>query len=76
MSIYRAEILYILQLLLFGDAVSYIPFSIAEEAAQALAATVTVDTTNYSISFNEFLRFISQQQEMEPDEDTLVDVFA
>jgi aldehyde:ferredoxin oxidoreductase len=47
-----------------------------EEAAQALAATVTVDTTNYSISFNEFLRFISQQQEMEPDEDTLVDVFA
>lgn len=51
-------------------------YRLNEEAAQALAATVTVDTTNYSISFNEFLRFISQQQEMEPAEDTLVDVFA
>ena len=51
-------------------------FWFAEEAAQALASTVTVDTTNYSISFNEFLQFMSQQQNGEPDEETLVDVFA
>jgi Ca2+-binding EF-hand superfamily protein len=50
-------------------------YRLNEEAAQALAATVTVDTTNYSISFNEFLSFMSKQQEMEPDEETLVDVF-
>jgi len=29
-------------------------YRLNEEAAQALASTVTVDTTNYSISFNEF----------------------
>ena len=51
-------------------------FYFVEEAAQALASTVTVDTTNYSISFNEFLQFMSQQQNGEPDEETLVDVFA
>ena len=51
-------------------------FNFIEEAAQALASTVTVDTTNYSISFNEFLQFMSQQQNGEPDEETLVDVFA
>lgn len=50
-------------------------YRLSEEAAQALASTVTVDTTNYSISFNEFLKFMSQQQESEPDEETLVDVF-
>lgn len=51
-------------------------YRLNEEAAQALASTVTVDTTNYSISFNEFLQFMSQQQNGEPDEETLVDVFA
>lgn len=50
-------------------------YRLNEEGAQALATTVTVDTTNYSISFNEFLTFMSKQQQDEPDEETLVDVF-
>ena len=50
--------------------------SFSEEQAQELASSVSVDKTNFSVSFNEFLRLFSQQQESEPDEGTLVDVFA
>jgi Ca2+-binding EF-hand superfamily protein len=49
------------------------PFS--EEQALYLASMVSVDKTNYSVSFNEFLKLMSMQQEMEPDEETLIDVF-
>ena len=50
--------------------------SFSEEQAQELASSVSVDKTNFSVSFNEFLKLFSQQQESEPDEGTLVDVFA
>lgn len=40
-----------------------------------LASVVSVDKTNYSVSFNEFLTLMSHQQESEPDHETLVDVF-
>jgi len=51
-------------------------YRLTEEQAQELASSVSVDKTNFSVSFNEFLRLFSQQQESEPDEGTLVDVFA
>ena len=51
-------------------------FYIAEEQAKMLATAVSVDKTNYSVSFNEFLKLMSVQQEAEPDHETLVDVFA
>ena len=47
-----------------------------EPQAQELASSVSVDKTNFSVSFNEFLKLFSQQQQLEPDEETLVDVFA
>ena len=40
-----------------------------------MAATVSVDKTNFSVSFNEFLKLMSQQQDLEPDEETLVQIF-
>ncbi|CAB4062985.1 CALM [Lepeophtheirus salmonis] len=46
-----------------------------EEQAQEMATTVSVDTTMFSVSFNEFLTFMSKQQETEPDEETLIDIF-
>ena len=49
---------------------------ILEEQARILAKTVSVDKTNCSVSFNEFLKLMSVQQEAEPDHETLVDVFA
>ena len=51
---------------------------IAADQAGALAKTVSADTnqTNCSVSFNEFLTLMSVQQEVEPDHETLVDVFA
>ena len=49
---------------------------IAADQAWALAKTVSVDKTNCSVSFNEFLTLMSVQQEVEPDHETLVDVFA
>jgi|ERR1712150_252271 len=39
------------------------------------ASTVSVDTTNFSVSFNEFLEFMSKEQNQEPDEETMVDMF-
>ncbi len=35
-----------------------------------------MDKTNHSVSFNEFLKLMSLQREVEPDEDTLLDMFA
>ena len=52
------------------------PFSFTEEPAKMLAASVSVDKTNYSVSFNEFLKLFSIQRDGEPDHETLVDVFA
>ena len=51
-------------------------FIVAEEQAKMLATAVSVDKTNYSVSFNEFLKLMSVQKEAEPDHETLVDVFA
>ena len=48
----------------------------SEEQARMLAKTVSVDHTNCSLSFNEFLTLMSTQQEAEPNHETLVDVFA
>ena len=50
-------------------------FNISESQAKMLASVVSVDKTNYSVSFNEFLTLMSHQQESEPDHETLVDVF-
>ena len=47
-----------------------------EDQAQTLAKTVSVDKTNCSVSFNEYLKFMSEQKEAEPDRETLVDVLA
>ena len=51
-------------------------YRLNEEQARILAKTVSVDKTNCSVSFNEFLKLMSVQQEAEPDHETLVDVFA
>jgi len=51
-------------------------YRLNEEQARMLAKTVSVDKTNCSVSFNEFLTLMSVQQESEPDHETLVDVFA
>ena len=47
----------------------------SEEQARLLAASVSVDKTDYSVSFNEFLKLMSMQNQSEPDEETLVDMF-
>ena len=47
-----------------------------EKQAQELAKSVSIDKTNYSVSFNEFLKLMSLQQEAEPDSEVLLDVFA
>ena len=49
--------------------------SLLEEQARTLAETVSVDRTNHSVSFNEFLKLMSLQREIEPDEETLLDMF-
>jgi len=51
-------------------------YRLNEEPAKMLAASVSVDKTNYSVSFNEFLKLFSIQRDGEPDHETLVDVFA
>ncbi len=51
-------------------------FFLLEDQAKDLASTVSVDKTNFSVSFNEFLKLMSEQQESEPDEEALVQVFA
>jgi len=50
-------------------------YRLNESQAKMLASVVSVDKTNYSVSFNEFLTLMSHQQESEPDHETLVDVF-
>lgn len=50
-------------------------FLSTEEQTRDLASTVSVDKTNFSVSFNEFLTLMSKEQEIEPDEETLVGVF-
>ena len=47
----------------------------SEEQARSLAETVSVDRTNHSVSFNEFLKLMSMQRDVEPDEETLLDMF-
>lgn len=49
---------------------------ISEKQAQDLAKSVSVDKTNFSVSFNEFLKLMSMQQAAEPDSEVLQDVFA
>jgi len=51
-------------------------YRLTENQARTLAKTVSVDKTNCSVSFNEYLTLMSVQQEAEPDHETLVDVFA
>jgi len=51
-------------------------YRLQEEQARTLAKTVSVDKTNCSLSFNEYLTMMSVQSEAEPDHETLVDVFA
>ena len=58
----------------FSKYFNFLIFS--EEQARMLAKTVSVDHTNCSLSFNEFLTLMSTQQEAEPNHETLVDVFA
>ena len=48
---------------------------LSEEQARSLAETVSVDRTNHSVSFNEFLKLMSMQRDVEPDEETLLDMF-
>ena len=54
----------------------YIGYRLTEQQAENLAKKVSVDKTNCSVSFNEYLTLMSVQQEAEPDHETLVDVFA
>lgn len=51
-------------------------YRLTEEQARDLASQVSVDKTNHSVSFNEFLKLISLQHEAEPDHETLVEIFA
>lgn len=51
-------------------------YRLGEEQARLLASSVSVDKSHYSVSFNEFLKLISMQQASEPDEETLVEMFA
>ena len=51
-------------------------YRLTEDQAGTLAKSVSVDQTNCSVSFNEYLTLMSVQQEAEPDHETLVDVFA
>ncbi|TRY67218.1 hypothetical protein TCAL_15846, partial [Tigriopus californicus] len=51
-------------------------YRLGEEQARLLATSVSVDKSHYSVSFNEFLKLISMQQASEPDEETLVEMFA
>ena len=54
----------------------FLYFLLSEDQAQELAATVSVDKEKYSVSFNEFLQFMYNQKTTEPDEETLVKMFA
>ena len=45
------------------------------EKAKAMASQVSVDTSGFSVSYNEYLKLISLQRRAEPDEDKLMEVF-
>jgi hypothetical protein len=42
---------------------------------RAVVLLVTADTSDHSLSFNEFLRLVSLKRREEPDEDNLMAVF-
>ena len=43
--------------------------------ATALAGPVTCDKTGFSVSFNEFLKIVSNERKSQPDESSLMDMF-
>jgi len=45
------------------------------DQAKAMASQVSVDTSGFSVSYNEYLKLISLQRRAEPDEDKLMEVF-
>jgi len=45
-----------------------------EQASEA-ARTVSVDRTGHSVSFNEYLKLVSNERKSEPDEDALLNMF-
>merc|ERR1712037_924967 len=45
------------------------------EQAAALAGTVSCDSVGFSVSFNEYLRLISNQRRADPDQETLLQMF-
>jgi len=50
-------------------------FRASEEQAKTMAGSVSVDSTSFSVSFNEYLTLVSLQRRAEPDESSLLDVF-
>ena len=56
---------------------SKVQFSILyyyQQASEA-ARTVSVDRTGHSVSFNEYLKLVSNERKSEPDEDALLNMF-
>ena len=43
--------------------------------ATELAGSVTCDNTGYSVSFNEFLKIVSNERKSQPDEMSLIEMF-
>ena len=75
---YRKMLLWIISLSLFFFLFFFLNcffFFFSAEQAELLAATVSKDKENHSISFNEFLQFMAEQKSSEPDEETLIDMF-
>jgi len=50
-------------------------FRASEEQAKTMAGSVSMDTSGFSVSFNEYLTLVSLQRRAEPDESSLLDVF-
>ena len=40
-----------------------------------LAATVSADTSGFSVSFNEYLKLVSNERKADPDEAALLNMF-
>ena len=40
-----------------------------------LAATVSTDTSGFSVSFNEYLKLVSNERKADPDEAALLNMF-
>ena len=45
------------------------------DQATDLAATISLDVTGFSVSFNEYLKFVSNERKKEPDSSALLDMF-